>query len=400
MRFTLTYFTLLISLALVGQEKGGGQPDYQNSAEKMLASDSKLSIGGYAQIDYNQPFGGDTRYNGTLDVHRLVILFGYSFNEKTSFVTEIEFEHVSEVYVEQAFLQHSLTNNISFRGGLMLIPMGIINEYHEPPSFNGVERPVIDNYLAPTTWRELGFGFNGVFPSQSLKYQLYIVNGFKSYDDGATLNGSNGLRKGRQKGAESFMSSPNFTFRTEYFGIRGLNLGLSGYFGKTSSTLFNGVGRSDKMIIETADSSVVGVSMVGLDARYSRGGLKLRGQYYFTSLTNSGAYNIFTADNGTSNDLGSKMTGFYAELAYNLFRHIESSDYELIPFFRYSVYNTHHEVDDAITLNENYHKTILTTGLGFKLSPGSMLKTDMQFIKSGAGETYSKTFNAGIAVMF
>ena len=80
----------------------------QNIANSMLHSNRKLNIGGYAQVDYNQAFGNNTHYNGKLDVHRLVLLFGYRFTDKLSFVTEIEIEHVKEVYVEQAFLNYAL----------------------------------------------------------------------------------------------------------------------------------------------------------------------------------------------------------------------------------------------------------------------------------------------------
>ena len=104
----------------------------QNTSEVLMNSDQKLTIGGYAQIDYNQKFSSDTRSNGNLDVHRMVLMFGYRFNPKTQFIAEVEYEHVEEVYVEQAFLNYQINDWLNFRGGLMLIPMGIINEYHEP----------------------------------------------------------------------------------------------------------------------------------------------------------------------------------------------------------------------------------------------------------------------------
>ncbi len=79
------------------------------------------------------------------------------------------------------------------------MPMGIINEYHEPTTFNGVERPLIDKYIAPTTWREIGFGATGILLPLSIKYQAYVMNGFNGYNGTAQLSGKDGLRKGRQK---------------------------------------------------------------------------------------------------------------------------------------------------------------------------------------------------------
>ncbi len=76
---------------------------YDNSAERLLKSDGNLTIGGYAEVHYNQPLGNSSTSNATLDVHRVVMLLGYQFNERTQFISEIEYEHVSEVYIEQAF---------------------------------------------------------------------------------------------------------------------------------------------------------------------------------------------------------------------------------------------------------------------------------------------------------
>ncbi len=368
----------------------------------MLVSDRKLNIGGYGQVDYNQPFGNGTLQNGKLDVHRIVLLFGYRFTDKLSFVTEVEFEHIKEVYVEQAFINYAFNTYINFRAGLILIPVGIINEYHEPPTFNGVERPLIDKYIVPTTWREIGLGLTGNIPEISMKYQFYIVNGFKSYDEGDVyLNGEYGLRKGRQKGIESFMQVPNVTARISYYGLLGLNIGLSGYFGKTQSTMFNGLNRKDEQALAAADSTVVGVAMVGLDVRYDRKGLGLRGQFYYTSLSNTAQYNFLgMGERKSGNDLGSSMYGYYVELAYNVFYPFRKIKNELTPFIRYSNYDTQSTVVEGVNKNPAYNKTVITTGLGFWFLPQLALKADVQFIKSKADNRFGKMFNAGVAFMF
>ena len=305
---TLFVFMLFTTIVLKAQSDSIPSNLYFNSAEKMLLTNGNLKIGGYGEVHYNQPVSSDTKQNGKLDVHRFVMMVGYQFNQKLQFVTELEFEHVKEVYVEQAFLQYKINNYINLRGGLILTPMGIVNEYHEPTTFNGVERPLIDSKIAPTTWREIGLGVTGIILPVSLKYQAYIMNGFNSFDGSARIGGSSGLRGGRQKGAESFVSAPNFSGKVEYFGIRGLNIGLAGYFGNTQSTLYNGIDKNDEEAIAKADSSVVGVSMFGADARYSIKGLKVTGQLYFTNLSNTEQYNEFTADKGGGN-LGSSFFG-------------------------------------------------------------------------------------------
>lgn len=370
---------------------------YQNSAIRLMETDRKLTIGGYAQVDYNQPLNSETYNNGKLDVHRMVLMFGYKFNSRTQFITELEIEHVKEVYAEQAFLDYRINNFMNLRAGLMLIPMGIVNEYHEPPTFMGVERPMLDKYIVPSTWREIGTGITGNIPNANLKYQAYIVNGFSSYNDGATLRGSDGLRKGRQKGAESFMSSPNFSGKIEYYGFSGLNLGLSGYFGNTQSTLYNGLEKNDVDAIAQADSSVVGISMVGLDARYRKKGLHVRAQINYANITNTEAYNNLS-DN--TNDLGSALFGYYVEAGYNVFQNAGNIKTELIPFIRYSEFDTHHQVAGELAKNDTYNRTVITTGLGWKVASGAILKADMQFLKTAADDTFSAAFNAGIGIWF
>jgi len=398
--FVFSLLIFLSGLSVIAQNTDDTQNVYKNIADNLLVNDSKLVIGGYGEVHFNQALDGSVRNNGKLDVHRIVMLFGYNFNEKTQFVTELEFEHVSEVYVEQAFLQHKINNALNFRGGLMLVPMGIINEYHEPTTFNGVERPLIDNVITPTTWREIGFGITGNILPASLKYQAYVLNGFNGYDGAAKVNGKDGFRKGRQKGAESYISSPNLTGKIENYGIRGLNLGVSGYFGNTQSTLYNGLDNNNDAALAKADSSVVGLSMLGVDARYSISGLQLTGQFYYAGISNSEQYNQFTAaSNGKLNDVGSAMIGYYVEAGYNVLRSV-NTDLGLVPFVRYEFLDTHQSVENSITKNLAYEKTAITTGLTLALAKGAVVKTDLQFLKNAATNTYTTTFNAGIGIMF
>ena len=371
-----------------------------NAASKLMQSDRNLTIGGYGQIDYNQPLGNNTINNGKLDVHRMVLLFGYRFNDKLNFVTEIEIEHVKEVYVEQAFLNYSFNTYLNLRGGLMLVPMGIINEYHEPTTFNGVERPLIDYYIAPTTWREIGIGATGTIPEVSLKYQAYIMNGFSSYNGSPKLSGKYGMRKGRQKGAESIIRTPAFAGRLDYFGLRGLNLGFSIYSGKTQTSLYKDLDRSDSPAISTADSSVVAMTMFGLDAKYQISGIQLRAQGYYSNLSNTSEYNYFTATDNIANDLGNSMYGYYLEAGYNVFYEMKKIKSELIVFARFSEFDTQNTVMDGAVKNPAYHKQAITYGLGWKPISSVAVKADIQMIKPESANSWSNTFNAGIAVWF
>jgi len=358
-------------------------------------SDKKLMLGMYGHVDYTQPLDDSLRKNGKLDVTRLVMLMNYKFSDRLDFFSEVEFEHVKELWVEQAFLQYRFSDALMLKGGLMVIPMGIVNEYHEPTTYNGVKRPSVDTRIVPTTWREIGFGLSGNLSGASLKYQGYIVNGFKSYDGSANLGGPNGFRSGRQRGAESFISSPNLSAKVDFYGISGLNIGLAGYFGNTQSSLNNNLPKGNESLNERADSSVVNLAMLGLDARYTLGGLELRGQYIVNMVSNTAAYNAFTGK-----DLGSQMGGWYAEAAWNLLHGSKAAGTPLTLFARIEKYDLHARTENGLARNKSYNLTEITTGLGYKIAEGAVIKTDVQFTREEGRDKFLPSFNAGLGVNF
>ena len=367
----------------VSQDTTSTKNQQQNAAQNILngTSSKGITIGGYAEIDYNQPEGD----NGKLDVHRLVVLMGYKFNDKVQFVTEIEYEHVKEVYIEQAFLNYSLNDNLNIRGGLMLVPMGIVNEYHEPTTFNGVERPNVDKSIVPTTWREIGLGISGKIDNANLRYQAYVFNGFASVNGSNVLGGSNGLRNGRQKGAESTINTPNLSAKIDYYGIQGLRLGLSGYFGRSQA--------ADE--VDTIKGSDVGISMFGLDGRYVKNRFSARGQYIHTIINDAKNYNALYETN-----LGSELKGWYIEAAYNLLP--TSNEQKLDAFVRYEQYDTHAATTDAdISRNLGYNRNEWTTGLSYHIAQGAVVKADYQIFDNALSNSEAKgQFNLGLGVWF
>jgi len=353
---------------------------YQRILQNLEAIPNGMTLGGYAEVLYNQP----ESVNGEIDVQRLILLFGYKFDDRTQFVTELEFEHVKEVYIEQAFVNYSVNNSLNVRAGLMLVPMGIINEYHEPTTFNGVERPSMDNKLVPTTWREIGIGVSGRSDAMSMRYQAYIFNGFLSHNGTAGLvQGSNGLRSGRQKGAESVFRTPNLSMKLDFYGINGLRLGLSGYFGRTQAA---------NEVFDTSGSTV-GLSMIGFDARYNLRKFTARCQYITSSIKDVFEYNQLTAK-----DLGSGMSGYYIEGAYNLLP-IRNRQ-RLFAFVRYENFDTHASVPSNTDRNAAYHRKEITTGLSYHLAPGAVFKMDYQSKSTGLDDDAKGQINAGVGVWF
>ena len=355
----------------------------QNATDKMIqSSDLGSMIGSYGEVHFNSEEESDY---SSLDVHRLVLLFGYKFSDKVTMATEIEIEHVEEIYVEQAFLNYSINNFLNIKTGLILAPMGIINSYHEPTTFNGVERPNVDKYIIPSTWREIGLGIHGRLLDTSLNYQLYIMNGFNGYDEnGGVFSGSSGLRSGRQKGAKSYMSAPNLTGRIDFYGIPNLKLGISGYFGDSQSKHSHD------------ENTVVGISMLCGDIKYHWNELDLRAQYATISLNNTNDYNELTGS-----ELGSLLLGYYLELGYNILPLITSeSDNKLITFVRYENYNTHADTEASLEPNLEYDRTEITVGSGYKIGDGAVFKIDYQMRKNASNDQFHGVFNLGIGWWF
>ncbi len=371
-----------------------------NSAQNVLnnSSGKKFTIGGYGEIHYNQGFNDTSSTNGKLDVHRMVLFLGYKFNNRVDFVTEVEFEHVKEVYVEQAFMNYRINQAFNLKAGLMLIPMGIQNEYHEPTTFNGVERTSIDGNIVPSTWREIGIGFSGNLDNLSLKYQAYLVNGFLGYDGGGKFKGSNAFRSGRQKGAESTISSPNLSAKVDFYGINGLKIGLAGYVGNSQSTLYDGLMNNDTTgLAEQADSSVVGMAMVGIDLRYTYRAFEARAQVISTAVTNTKEYNTFTGK-----DLGASMLGYYGEVGYDIISLFKKEATErLVCFGRYEFWDTHASVTSETLKNASYNRSAITTGFSYHVAKGAVFKADYQLFKNDAEENASSSqFNMGVGVWF
>ena len=392
----LIFFANIAQAQVISTDTTTNEP--MNTAQNILAGNGgkAITVAGYGEVHFNQQFANAQRYNGNMDVHRLIMFLGYKFTDKTFFVTELEFEHVKELYVEQAFLQHNLNSNINFRSGLMLIPMGIVNEYHEPTTFNGVERPNMDNKIIPTTWREIGAGFSGKFPSASLRYQLYVVNGLLSYDGVGKIGGNSGYRSGRQKGANSIFTTPNITGKVDFYGVKGLKLGLSGYFGKTQSTAYDNLDMRENTALLTADSTVINMSMVGIDFRYQNKAFKARGQFIYSNNDNSDQYNAYTG-----RDLGSSFIGYYIEASYDVLSLInKDAEMELNIFGRYENYDTHNSVIN-MARNLTYGRLDYTTGIGLKLANGAVLKADyQQFINVDPTTDAKHQINLGLGVWF
>ncbi len=205
--------------------------DYIESLEVPDPSASRTSLGGYGELHYNNLSANDSALDTEkIDYHRFVLFLGHEFNDRVSFFSELEVEHSlagddkpGEVELEQAFVNFSMNNNVRAQGGLFLLPLGILNETHEPPTFYGVERNDVESIIIPSTWWEAGVGLNGNF-ANGLSWNAAFHSGLEMSTSGSSAFR---VRSGRQKVAEALASNFASTFRLRYTGVPGLELSAS-----------------------------------------------------------------------------------------------------------------------------------------------------------------------------
>ena len=199
--------------------------DSASGIQKLADWADKTSIGGYGELHYNNLSGkGGASDKDEIDFHRFVLFFGHEFTDDIRFFSELELEHSlsgngkdGEVELEQAYIDFDLNDNHTARAGLFLLPVGIINETHEPPTFYGTERNPIEKNIIPATWWAAGAGAHGELGA-GFSYDAYIHSG---------LNVDNGfsIRSGRQKVSKAKANDP--AARIKYTGIPGLELAVS-----------------------------------------------------------------------------------------------------------------------------------------------------------------------------
>lgn len=179
-------------------------------------------FGGYGELHYNNLDSGDQ-----IDFHRFVLYFAHEFDANLRFFSEVELEHAlageskpGEVELEQAYIEYSFEGGSRITGGLFLIPVGIINETHEPTEFYGVERNPVESNIIPSTWWEAGAAYSGLIGGSGLKYDLAVTSGLKT-------DGTFNIRNGRQKVASAVAEDLAYTARLKYSGAGGLELAAS-----------------------------------------------------------------------------------------------------------------------------------------------------------------------------
>ena len=241
------------------------------SAASLYRRSSGVSIAGYGEMlfeafaDADESGGGGSPTN-QLDFLRAIIYTGYRFSDRFLFNSEIELEHADEISVEFAYVDYLAHENLGIRGGMLLVPMGLVNEFHEPTVFIGAKRPVTEQRIIPSTWRENGAGVHGAV--SRIAYRVYVVNGLD-----ATGFSASGIRGGRQKGARAKAEDFAFVGRLDVTPTPGVFVGTSLYRGGSGQGQIQIDGRNHNVTTTIFDlhgqAQIRGLDVRGLYARTS-----------------------------------------------------------------------------------------------------------------------------------
>ena len=325
------------------------------SASKVYSVDEGLSLGGYGEWLYQRRSGPG---NDEADMLRVVLYLGYRFDDHWVFNSEIEFEHAGEeVGVEFATLDYLWREQLNFRGGLMLIPMGFVNEMHEPPTFLTAKRSEVERRILPSTWRENGLGVFG--NSGPLSYRAYVVNGFD-----ATGFTDEGLRDGRQSGSEALAEDIAFVGRVDWTATPGLLAGGSLYFGHAGQDQ-PGLGSTATTIGE-------------LHAEWRAEGLWVRGLVTLAQVDDVAELNAASGLTG-ADSVGEELDGHYVEAGYDLLSLLsEPSVQALSPYARYESVDTQAEVPAGFDSDPANDFDLVTLGLNWRPRSNLVLKLEYQ----------------------
>jgi hypothetical protein len=359
----LAFYVTKVSAQILTQE--------DSLAAGLIYKQQATVLSGYGEARYSV----DTkRKSAEASLSRVVLFLGHKFSNKISLFTELEVEDAlvatggtpgnkGEISMEQAFLKFNLNPNTYLVAGLFIPRIGYINENHLPTTFNGVNRPFLEEQIIPSTWREVGVGLYGQFTQiQGLNYSIALTNGLNSQG----FSSSEGIAGGRQLGQAS----------------NGLNLGLSGsllyYVGDFRLQASGYMGGSTAKEQRVADSLQLDggafgnpVTLGEINGQYSNNGISIRTIATIVHIKNADAINRAFANNTPET-----MYGGYAELGYDLLYSRYKNEKSFTVFGRYEYVNLNGSLPANGLENKANEKHYIVGGFTYKPIRGVAIKGD------------------------
>lgn len=342
-----------------------------------LAGYGEMLLENFANSNEDGAAGAPTT---RLDFLRAILYAGYRFNDKFVFNSEIEIEHSNEIGVEFAYIDYLANDNLTLRGGLLLLPLGLVNEFHEPTVFLGAKRPETEQRILPSTWRENGAGVLGTFGM--VNFRAYAVNGM----NGAAFR-ANGLRGGRQKGGQARAANVAFAGRLDVTPVPGIFAGVGLYTG----------GSGQEQVVLDGERLDVGTTITEVHGQAQLRGVDIRALFARASIDRAGDVSraLKLAANGS---VAETMQGGYVQVGYNVLSQL-NTPLALTPYVRYEQVDTQHRVPAGFTRALAFDGDFKTLGVEFKPIPNVVIKTDYQWV-TNAASTGRNQFNMNLGYAF
>lgn len=383
-RIILSGFTLASLLTTpnaFAQLQTRAQELVRHNGDDSLAANNGRSItaiSGYGSASYQWNSNGK---KGIANLDRVVLFVGHQFNDRFAVFTETELENAvvagdkpeGEISIEQAFVRYTINTDQYLVAGLFVPRIGILNENHLPVNFNGVERPLVETYIIPCTWRELGIGWFGSF--KHLELSAGLVNGLNNQG----FEHGTGIREGRAEGALATTNNIALTLSAAY-NIHHLRFQVSGYAGGTTTLSPRG---SDSLQLNGGAFGTP-VFLGEADVQYQHKAWSGKALASIISFPDAAAVNTAFGLNTAS-----RMTGAYAELGYDLLYQRASKkkkESQLILFARYEFLDMNAEVPapPKAIYDGTLKQTHFVAGLNFMPIYGLTFKADIRLEHTGA----------------
>lgn len=369
-------------------------PGFGPAASKVYAKPHGVSVGGYGEAVYDNPSGSlqddqPSEATDRVDLVRNVLYVGYKFSDRILFNSELEVEHATtgegdeekgEVSAEFAYLDFKPWERVGLRAGLLLMPVGFVNELHEAPVFHGARRPTVETAIIPTTWRENGAGVFG--ETGPVQWRAYLVAGLSSAGFEAE-----GIREGRQGGSDSLAEDLAFTARADFTGLSGLLAGASVFTGNSGQGA-------------TVGAAEIGgrITLFEGHAQYDWRGLQLRVLAARTRIDDAALINEQNGLAGAES-IGECQHGWYAQAAFDVMTLWPAGRWSVTPFVRYEQLNTQAEVPPGFEKDPATDRSVLVAGVDVKPIPGVVIKADFQSDRNEA-RTGTNRFHLAVGYLF
>jgi len=344
-------------LGSVLQPLGPGVSGMGPAASKVYQSPGGVSLGGYGEALFTNFQGASDE----ADALRTVLYVGYKFDDDWLFNSEIEFEHGEagdgqdgKVAVEFAYLDGRLSPALNVRTGLLLVPLGFVNERHEPTTFLSTYRPLVERVILPATWREVGAGLWG--SAGAVDWRAYVINGMNAGDFDAQ-----GLRAGRQNGSEALAEDVAVVARADWHALEGVDFSCAAYWGDSGQDMV-GV-KAQTLTWE-----------VHAEARWRS--FAFRALYAQTKLDDVAELNNALGLTG-ADSVGEELFGGYVEVACDVVA-LSGADSKrsLEPFLRYEAYDTQAKVPGGFAADPENDIDVLTMGIVYRPTDAIVFKLD------------------------